>query len=154
MLSSGAGATGIFSPPPQPAGRKNMSVPKRQICSTGLPDIRPRAPTNGTAEAWSPCWSVLEIPRGRCRPSAIFFAAVADAGVFRLRGVLVGTVAYQTYPALLGCRLPATAVQTNDVDVAQSQDVSAAIGDVTGPMLDVLVDKIRRIVPSNFPTSH
>ena len=37
-------------------------------------------------------------------------AALASAGVFRLRGVLVGTVSYQTYAALLGVRLPASAV--------------------------------------------
>lgn len=80
-------------------------------------------------------------------------AALADAGVFRLRGVLVGTVAYQTYPALLGCRLSATAVQTNDVDVAQFEDVSAAIGDLTLPMQDVLhqVDPTFRPVPSLYP---
>jgi hypothetical protein len=77
-------------------------------------------------------------------------AALADAGVFRLRGVLVGTVAYQTYPALLGCRLPATALQTNDVDVAQFEDVSAAIGEVTRPMADILraVNKSFRPVPT------
>jgi hypothetical protein len=80
-------------------------------------------------------------------------AALADAGVFRLRGVLVGTVAYQTYPALLGCRLSATAVQTNDVDVAQFEDVSAAIGDLTRPVQDVLrqVDPTFRPVPNLYP---
>jgi hypothetical protein len=80
-------------------------------------------------------------------------AALADAGVFRLRGVLVGTVAYQTYPALLGCRLPAAAVQTNDVDVAQAEDVSAAIGDPTRPVQDVLrqADPTFRPVPGLYP---
>ncbi len=34
-------------------------------------------------------------------------------------------------------RLPAAAIQTNDLDVAQFADVSAAIGDATRPMLDV-----------------
>jgi hypothetical protein len=79
-------------------------------------------------------------------------AALADAGVFRLRGVLVGTVAYQTYPTLLGCRLPATAVQTNDVDVAQFADVSTAIGELTRPMPDVLrqVDATFRPVPTLY----
>ncbi|WP_204323331.1 GSU2403 family nucleotidyltransferase fold protein, partial [Streptococcus pneumoniae] len=28
--------------------------------------------------------------------------ALAKAGVFRLRSVLIGTAAYQTYPAVLG----------------------------------------------------
>jgi hypothetical protein len=79
-------------------------------------------------------------------------AALADAGVFRLRGVLVGTVAYQTYPALLGCRLSATALQTNDVDVAQFEDVSAAVGDLTRPMADILRDVDTSFRP--VPTTH
>jgi hypothetical protein len=40
-------------------------------------------------------------------PIGDILAALAKAGVFRLRGVLVGTIAYQTYPAMLGRRLPA-----------------------------------------------
>jgi len=77
-------------------------------------------------------------------------AALADAGVFRLRGVLIGTVAYQTYAAMLGVRLPATLVQTADVDMAQFSDVSAAIGDATQPVLDVL----RAVDPSFRPVPH
>ncbi len=80
-------------------------------------------------------------------------AALADAGVFRLRGVLVGTVAYQTYGAMLGVRLPAAMVQTEDVDVAQFAEVSAAIGETTRPMADVLreVDASFRPVPHIDP---
>lgn len=80
-------------------------------------------------------------------------AALADAGVFRLRGVLVGTVAYQTYPAMLGVRLPVALVQTEDVDVAQFADVSEAMGDATRPMLEVLreVDSSFRPVPHIDP---
>jgi hypothetical protein len=67
-----------------------------------------------------------------------------------MRGVLVGTVAYQTYPALLGCRLPAALMQTLDVDIAQFAEVSAAVEDTTRPMLDVL-----RLVDSTFrPVPH
>ena len=75
--------------------------------------------------------------------------SLAAAGVFRLRGVLVGTVAYQTYAAMLGVRLPAAMVQTGDIDVAQFADVSAAVGDTTRPMPDVLrqVDASFRPVP-------
>ena len=65
-------------------------------------------------------------------------AALAKAGVFRLRGVLVGTVAYQTYAAMLGTRLPEAAIQTGDIDVAQFADVSAAVGDRMPAILDVL----------------
>lgn len=80
-------------------------------------------------------------------------SALADAGVFRLRGVLVGTVAYQTYPALLGCRLPAALTQTLDVDLAQFAEISAAVEDTTRPMVDVLrlVDTTFRPVPHVDP---
>jgi hypothetical protein len=76
-------------------------------------------------------------------------SALAQAGVFRLRSVLVGTVAYQTYSAMLGTRLPISALQTGDVDIAQFQAVSIAIEDQTPPVLDVLkkVDETFRPVP-------
>jgi hypothetical protein len=77
-------------------------------------------------------------------------AALSKAGIFRLRGVLVGTVAFQTYPAMLGVRLPGAPVQTGDVDIAQFKNVSVAIEDTTpAPVLDVLkqVDKSFRAVP-------
>ena len=78
-------------------------------------------------------------------------AALARAGAFRLRGVLVGTVAYQTYAAMLGLRLPSASTMTADVDIAQFTNVSVAIGDRTAPVLDVLkeVDQSFRSV-SNF----
>jgi hypothetical protein len=76
-------------------------------------------------------------------------AALAGAGVFRLRSVLVGTVAYQTYSAMLSVRLPGALLQTNDVDIAQFTSVSVAIGDKTPPMLEILrkVDKTFTEVP-------
>ena len=76
-------------------------------------------------------------------------SALAKAGVFRLRGVLVGTTAYQTYPAMLGARLPGALLQTNDVDIAQFTSISIAMGDQTPPMLQILqnVDKTFREVP-------
>ena len=76
-------------------------------------------------------------------------AALAKAGVFRLRGVLVGTAAYQTYSAMLGTRLPSSVLQTGDVDIAQFLSVSVAIEDQTPPVIDVLkdVDQTFRAVP-------
>jgi hypothetical protein len=67
-------------------------------------------------------------------------SALAGAGIFRRRSVLVGTVAYQCYPAMLGIRLPNALLQTGDVDIAQSTNVSVAVGDQTRPMLQVLKD--------------
>jgi hypothetical protein len=76
-------------------------------------------------------------------------AALERAGVFRLRGVLVGTVAYQTYSAMLGAKLPDPLLQTGDIDIAQFKNISVAIGDHTPPVLEVLknVDKTFRAVP-------
>jgi hypothetical protein len=76
--------------------------------------------------------------------------ALAKAGVFRLRGVLIGTVAYQTYSAMLGSKLPISILQTGDVDIAQFKNVSVAVDDQTPPVLDVLkeADKTFRPVPT------
>ncbi len=87
-------------------------------------------------------------------------AALARAGIFRLRSVLVGTVAYQCYSGMLGLRLPSALVQTSDIDIAQFTNVSVAMGDQTPPMLQVLkgVDKTFREIPhisdSRFASSY
>ena len=56
---------------------------------------------------------------------------------------------------MLGCRLPAALVQTNDIDIAQFANVSVAIGDTTSPLLDVLrqADPGFRPVPHIVPDS-
>jgi hypothetical protein len=75
--------------------------------------------------------------------------ALARAGLFRLRGVLVGTVAFQSYGAYLGVRLPMAAIQTGDADLAQDYAISAEVGDSLPPILDLLqgVDPTFRAVP-------
>jgi hypothetical protein len=77
-------------------------------------------------------------------------AGLAKAGVFRLRGVLVGTAAYQTYSAMLGIRLSASLMQTADVDIAQFKDVSVAVEDSIPPIIDILrnIDKSFRDIPN------
>jgi len=82
--------------------------------------------------------------------------ALAKAGLFRLRGVLVGTVAFQTYSALLGVRLSNTIMQTGDADFAQFHSISAAVGDSLPPMLDVIkkVDATFREVPHQIDGRH
>ena len=75
---------------------------------------------------------------------------LGKAGFFRLRGVLVGTVAYQCYSAMLGRRLDAVAMQTGDADFAQFREISVAVGDSLPPILEVLqrIDPTFREVPS------
>jgi hypothetical protein len=65
--------------------------------------------------------------------------ALADAGVFRLRAVLVGTVAFQTYGGLIGKVFPGASNQTADLDLAQFADLSVAIDDqIDLPLLEIL----------------
>lgn len=74
---------------------------------------------------------------------------LAAVGFFRMRGVLVGTVAFQCYAGLLGVRLPSTAMQTGDADFAQFHFISAGIGDSLPPILEILraVDESFREIP-------
>jgi hypothetical protein len=74
---------------------------------------------------------------------------LAKSGFFRLRGVLVGTVAFQTYAGIVGAR-PDRYLQTGDVDLAQDHGVSIAldesIDDILGQLQDV--DPSFRAVPT------
>ena len=77
--------------------------------------------------------------------------ALASAGVFRLRGVIVGTVAFQTYSGLLGVKLPGAAIRTGDLDLAQDYGISVNLDDTLDtPLLHILqaVDPEFRAVPS------
>lgn len=75
--------------------------------------------------------------------------ALSRAGFFRLRGVLIGTVAFQCYSALLGVRLPGAIMQTGDADFAQFHSIANAVDDSMPSILDVLreVDPTFREVP-------
>src|SRR5579883_1438259 len=78
-------------------------------------------------------------------------AALAAAGVFRLRACLIGTVAYQVYGPMLGIRLPHAILQTGDIDIAQFTTVPIAISkdEQTPSLLEVLqkVESSFRAVP-------
>lgn len=56
-------------------------------------------------------------------------AAMAEAGVFRLRAAVVGSVAFQSYPAMLGCHLSASLSRTGDLDIGQFQSIAIAVED-------------------------
>ncbi|TAV44161.1 hypothetical protein ELI02_34240 [Rhizobium leguminosarum] len=75
--------------------------------------------------------------------------ALAEAGLFRLRAVLIGSVAFSCYAGLLGVRMPSTAMQTGDADFAQDFAISAEVGDSLPPVLDILqaIDPGFRAVP-------
>lgn len=60
------------------------------------------------------------------------------AGFFRLRGVLVGTLAFQTYAGLLGVDLGRRPLMTQDADFAQFWDVSESLDESLAPPLSIL----------------
>ncbi len=69
--------------------------------------------------------------------------ALAQAGTFRLGGVLVGTHAFRLYDFELGLRLSAGAVAiTADVDVASFSRLSLAIEDHSDPDLPKVLDAL------------
>lgn len=73
------------------------------------------------------------------RETGKLIETMAEASVFRLRAVLIGTLAYQTYGPMLGVRLPLGATRTHDIDISQAPDVSVMIEDeLDKPLLDVL----------------
>lgn len=73
---------------------------------------------------------------------------IAKAGFFRLRGVLVGTVAFQTYPGLIAAR-PERHLQTGDIDLAQDYGISIALAESIEPILGEIkeIDPTFREVP-------
>ena len=79
----------------------------------------------------------LGMPRPTPETGSVI-AALASAGIFRLRSVLVGTVAYQTYSSMLGEKLPAQSLRTDDIDIAQFKNVSVAVDEQIPPILEVL----------------
>ncbi len=65
-------------------------------------------------------------------------AAMAQTGVFRLGGTIVGTNAFRLYECELGIRIRQTEImQTGDLDIAQFERLSLALGDkVETPLND------------------
>lgn len=77
------------------------------------------------------------------RPDALtgnIVEALWKAGFFRLRGVLVGTAAFQAYAGLLGLKLPSTSIMTQGTDFAQFKATSDAVDDSMPPVFEVLRD--------------
>jgi hypothetical protein len=70
-------------------------------------------------------------------------AALAQAGTFRLGGTLVGTNAFRLYEGELGLRIRQTdLIQTADIDIAQFERLSLALGDAVDPSLSKTFQEI------------
>jgi hypothetical protein len=81
--------------------------------------------------------------------SGAVIEAMWKAGFFRLRGVLVGTLAFGAYAGPLGVRLGGRPLMTQDVDFAQFWGISENIGETMASPLIVLrgVDETFREIP-------
>lgn len=82
--------------------------------------------------------------------SGAIVEAMWKAGFFRLRGVLLGTLAFQTYAGPLGVNLGSRPLMTRDADFAQFWGVSENIGESISDPLTILrgVDPTFRPVPN------
>ncbi|MFG6080382.1 GSU2403 family nucleotidyltransferase fold protein [Paracoccus litorisediminis] len=61
--------------------------------------------------------------------SGKIMSALAEAGAFRLRAVVVGSAAFQIYSPMLGVRFENVIGQTGDLDIAQFHAISIATDD-------------------------
>lgn len=89
------------------------------------------------------------IAGGLSEPDAItgrVLKVLAEAGVFRLRGIVVGTVAFQMYGGGVGAVLPGAALRTGDLDIAQDFGVSVSIDDA----VDQPIEQLLQTVHSGF----
>ncbi len=82
--------------------------------------------------------------------SGRLYNALARSGVFRLGGTVVGTHAFRHYEGELGIRMTQDEVaQTNDLDIAQFERLSLALGDqVEEPLATTFADLDFAPVPS------
>ena len=141
-----------------PAMRKGHRPPAKYL-GPDTPDIRRRIEARvERAEARKDRIGMVRALRAGRMPapdglSGNVLAALADAGAFRLRAVVVGSVAFQCYLPMLGFRAPAATARTGDVDIGQFPAISIAVEDRIEPdLLSVLksVDPAFEAVPSPF----
>jgi len=129
----------------------------RKYVGPNTPEIRSKVENHGHAKGdFRERRHLISILRrsgfmGPVAPAGQIISALAAAGVFRMRACLVGTTAYQLYGPLLGVRLPVSALQTGDLDIAQFTSISVAIAqdEETPPFIEILqkADPTFRHVP-------
>lgn len=74
---------------------------------------------------------------------------LAQAGVFRRGGVLVGTQAFRAYGNMLGVKFEAQALRTQDVDIAQDRTIGIAFAEDLGTVAvgEILTSSSLKLVP-------
>ncbi|KQQ17620.1 hypothetical protein ASF56_23145 [Methylobacterium sp. Leaf122] len=79
-------------------------------------------------------------------------AALARGGLFQMRAVLVGSLAFQTYSGLLGVALKDALYRTEDIDIAQDYGVSIGVG--ADDRMEEVQEVLRGVEPSFRPVPH
>jgi len=76
--------------------------------------------------------NAIKVIRARSKKEAIEegLKALADSGVFRLNGVLIGTHAFTVLGNMLGVRWKAAAIRTLDIDIAGERVMKIALPDI------------------------
>lgn len=75
-------------------------------------------------------------------------SALARVGVFRLRGVLIGTHAFRLYPFVLGVQLDEALHTTEDIDVAQFHEISLGLDDKVDPLIQDALATVGKLTPA------
>jgi hypothetical protein len=73
--------------------------------------------------------------------------ALATSGVFRLRGVLVGTHAFRLYPLILGAPIREAHQSTEDIDIAQFHEIAIALDDRADPRIQDALATVGKLDP-------
>jgi hypothetical protein len=74
--------------------------------------------------------------------------ALARAGVFRLRGVLIGTHAFRLYPLILGVEVGEAQFATEDIDVAQFHEIAVGLDDKVDPDIQSALAQVGTLAPA------
>lgn len=77
-------------------------------------------------------------------------ARLADNGIFERGAILIGTHAYSSYGAMLGRRLPAQTLTTQDIDIAARDTIAVAAPEAATPFAKIIeaADPAFFIVPA------
>jgi hypothetical protein len=80
-------------------------------------------------------------------------SAMSKAGLFRMRAVLIGSLAYQTYGGLLGVKLAEAHYRTEDLDIAQFYGIARYLDDAidVAPILQGVDPSFKPVFDPNNP---
>lgn len=92
-------------------------------------------------------------PTADAQTGKVLFA-LAKAGAFRLRAVLIGSHAFNCYPALLGRPLEAAFARTEDIDLAQHLTISIALDDQLNPDFATVLQTVEAFKPKPSPRDY